>query len=93
MRNRYIIKSHGNLNIAFFSNNIGQHMDYLKSYHKEDLHELFQYCQGNLITAFAMSRCRGHVEELIFVDNLISFYQIRMTSTQLSYLGCVLDKK
>lgn len=93
MKNRYIIKSHGNLNIAFFSNNIWQHTDYLMSYDSQDLHGLFYYCQENLITAFAMSKCRGHVEELIAVDNMISFYQIRMTSTQLSYLGCVLDKK
>ena len=91
MKNRYLIIHHHNLDIAFFSPNMELHAAYVSSCTPEDLDDLFTYCHKNYVTAFAMSRERGHLEELKQMDALIGQYHIRMTSTQLSFLGSVLS--
>ena len=91
MKNRYLIVRHDNLDIAFFSTNMEKHAAYISSCSQADLDELFTYCHKHYVTAFAMSRERGHIEELRQMDSLIGRYHIRMTSTQLSFLGSVLS--
>ena len=90
MKSRYAILTRYNVDLAFFSTNMNKHLSVLKSFDLDDIHALFAYCKEHNISVFAMSNKRGFVEELKEIDWLISDYDIRMTSTQLSYLGCVL---